>query len=689
MNKNSISKNKLPEVSIIIPTFNRGALISDAIDSIQAMSFTDWELIIVDDGSTDQTNKIVNKYLKDERVHYLNQETNQGVSVARNIGLQESKGRYIAYLDSDNTYNPNFISFAIEFLEKNKNFDLVYGSLLTELHGEENKPIFFKEFSREMLLKGNYIDLNTVIHRRKLYELLGGFDETLTRMTDWDLVLKYTQELPAKGLPTVAANYRELDALRITQTNLAYPNVFKILSKWPPNNINTPRPKILYVVSSYPQLSESYIENELIKMRDWGCVVEVWRSQKPHSPCPSDILIHDGDLREAIKKIKPDLIHIHWLSMAKKILPLIEDLNMPTTIRAHSFDTTEENLRFCAERFFVKKIYCFPQHTNNFKHAKLEIQNTVFDTRLFKPHKNKNQHLVVRGAAALPSKSLPFFIRLAKELPEFKFILAVVKCFDNDDYINELKKLASDISSPVEIRTNLPKESYAELVSEAGIYLHTVDEKLTNIGMPISISEAMATGSYIVASNHESMNSYIGESGKTYNDITEAKNIIKDIELWSDDKWNIAWKNSVERAFSKHTDEIILRPMFFDWTKIYSDRLIGKETPEVKIDKLSQMVLEKDNYINYLNLKNNDTNNQLLALQIEQNTFGAKIGRSLTKIRHFFAPVGSYRGNFLTLIIKTILSISNLGLKVTIKKINQKLRSQFFSKLRALLKIWF
>ena len=62
MNKNPISKNKLPEVSIIIPTFNRGELISDAIDSIQAMSFTDWELIIVDDGSTDQTNKIVNKY---------------------------------------------------------------------------------------------------------------------------------------------------------------------------------------------------------------------------------------------------------------------------------------------------------------------------------------------------------------------------------------------------------------------------------------------------------------------------------------------------------------------------------------------------------------------------------------------------------------------------------------------------
>ena len=141
----------------------------------------------------------------------------------------------------------------------------------------------------------------------------------------------------------------------------------------------------------------------------------------------------------------------------------------------------------------------------------------------------------------------------------------MVKCHDNDDYINELKKLATSISSPVEIRTNLTRESYTELVSEAGIYLHTVDKKLMNVGMPISISEAMATGCYIVASNNESMKRYIGESGKTYNDMSEAKKIIKDTQLWSDHEWDKTWKNSVERAFSKHADEIILRPMFFDW----------------------------------------------------------------------------------------------------------------------------
>ena len=557
-------KNQTPLLSIILPTFNRGKYILDAIESIQAMSFRNWELIIIDDGSTDQTNIVISKCLIDERIHYSYNETNQGASFARNLGLQKSKGKYISYLDSDNTYSSSFMSHAIEFLEKNQNFDLVYGVLFTSSHGKKNE-ILFKEFSRRQLLKGNYIDMSTIVHRRKLYELFGGFDESINRLDDWDLILKYTQNNDAKGLDILAANYRSLDDLRMTDNNLLGTNFVKVLSKWPPTNTNVSPLKVLYVLNSYPQLSESYVEYELKKMRDFGLEINVWRRQKPHSPYHTDIKVHDEDLREVINKIKPDLIHIHWLGIAKIILPFIDDLNIPTTIRAHSFDTTKESIRFCSKRSFVKKIYCFPQHYDDFSDAKLKIQNTVFDTKIFKPHKNKDKRLVVRGGAAIPSKSLPFFIRLAKELPDFKFILAVVKCHDNDDYINELKKLASSISSPVEIRTNLTRESYTELVSEAGIFLHTVDKKLMNVGMPISISEAMATGCYIVASNNESMKRYIGESGKTYNDMNEAKKIIKDTQLWSDHEWDKTWKNSVERAFSKHADEIILRPMFFDW----------------------------------------------------------------------------------------------------------------------------
>ena len=587
MSKNPKYKNQIPILSIILPTFNRGKYILDAIESIQAMSFKDWELIIVDDGSVDQTNIAISKCLVDERIHYFYNETNQGASFARNLGLQKSTGKYISYLDSDNTYTSSFMSPAIEFLEKNQNFDFVYGALLTSSHGKK-KQILFKEFSRRQLLKGNYIDMSTIVHRRKLYELFGGFDESIHRLDDWDLILKYTQNNDAKGLEIVAANYRTLDDLRVTDNHLLGANYVKVLSKWPPRNINVSPLKVLYVLNSYPQLSESYVEYELKKMCDFGFEIEVWRRQKPHSPYHSDIKIHDEDLREVVSKIKPDLIHIHWLDIAKIILPFIDDLNIPTTIRAHSFDTTKKSIKFCTKRSFVKKIYCFPQHFDDFNDAKLKIQNTVFDTKVFKPHKNKNKRLVVRGGAALPSKSLPFFILLAKELPDFKFILAVVKCHDNDDYINELKKLASSISSPVEIRTNLSRESYTELVSEAGIFLHTVEKKLMNVGMPTSISEAMATGCYVVASNNESMKRYIGESGKTYNDMSEAKKIIKDTELWSDHEWDKTWKNSVERAFSKHADETILRPMFFDWIDFKKKKNQPRIIKDLKIQIIYQ-----------------------------------------------------------------------------------------------------
>ena len=593
MSKNPKYKNQIPILSIILPTFNRGKYILDAIESIQAMSFKDWELIIVDDGSVDQTNIAISKCLVDERIHYFYNETNQGASFARNLGLQKSTGKYISYLDSDNTYTSSFMSPAIEFLEKNQNFDLVYGALLTSSHGKK-KQILFKEFSRRQLLKGNYIDMSTIVHRRKLYELFGGFDESIHRLDDWDLILKYTQNNDAKGLEIVAANYRTLDDLRVTDNHLLGANYVKVLSKWPPRNINVSPLKVLYVLNSYPQLSASYVEYELKKMCDFGFEIEVWRRQKPHSPYHSDIKIHDEDLREVVSKIKPDLIHIHWLDIAKIILPFIDDLNIPTTIRAHSFDTTKKSIKFCTKRSFVKKIYCFPQHFDDFNDAKLKIQNTVFDTKVFKPHKNKNKRLVVRGGAALPSKSLPFFILLAKELPDFKFILAVVKCHDNDDYINELKKLASSISSPVEIRTNLSRESYTELVSEAGIFLHTVEKKLMNVGMPTSISESMATGCYVVASNNESMKRYIGESGKTYNDMSEAKKIIKDTELWSDHEWDKTWKNSVERAFSKHADETILRPMFFDWI----DFATKKNQPRIIKDLKIQIIYQSKKIAN-------------------------------------------------------------------------------------------
>lgn len=96
--------------SIICATYNRSTLLARAINSVVSQSFTDWELIIVDDGSTDETDNIVAPYLNDERVKYIKLESNRGVGFARNVGLASATGSWVVLLDSDNSLVPDALS---------------------------------------------------------------------------------------------------------------------------------------------------------------------------------------------------------------------------------------------------------------------------------------------------------------------------------------------------------------------------------------------------------------------------------------------------------------------------------------------------------------------------------------------------------------------------------------------------
>ena len=103
----------MPEVSIIMPTFNRRDIITRAIDSIRRQTFVDWELIIVDDGSSDGTAEAVSGL--DERIRLIRQE-NQGCYVARNAGLRVAAGRWLAFMDSDDEWLPHFLELTTGFL---------------------------------------------------------------------------------------------------------------------------------------------------------------------------------------------------------------------------------------------------------------------------------------------------------------------------------------------------------------------------------------------------------------------------------------------------------------------------------------------------------------------------------------------------------------------------------------------
>lgn len=106
-------------VSIIMPSYNTADYISESIKSVQAQTYTNWELIIVDDCSTDNTDEVVGAFLGDQRIRYLKNKKNSGAAVSRNRALREAKGRWIAFLDSDDLWVPEKLEKQIGFMKKN------------------------------------------------------------------------------------------------------------------------------------------------------------------------------------------------------------------------------------------------------------------------------------------------------------------------------------------------------------------------------------------------------------------------------------------------------------------------------------------------------------------------------------------------------------------------------------------
>lgn len=115
----------MPIVTVIIPTFNRGTFLREAIASVVVQSFQDWELFVIDDGSTDPIETIVSSF-SDNRIHY-HWQLNQGASVARNTGIQLAHGKYVAFLDSDDLWYPDYLKRKVNFAEKNPKLVLIGG----------------------------------------------------------------------------------------------------------------------------------------------------------------------------------------------------------------------------------------------------------------------------------------------------------------------------------------------------------------------------------------------------------------------------------------------------------------------------------------------------------------------------------------------------------------------------------
>ncbi|WP_417698540.1 glycosyltransferase family 2 protein [Psychromonas sp.] len=219
-----------PLVSIVMPTYNRDYVIGNAIKSVIEQVYQNWELIIVDDGSQDNTRNVVEGF-SDPRIKYFLMPQNGGVSKARNQALKMSKGKYIAYLDTDNDWSGNFLLNTIGNLEENPTF--LSGYTAQYLFKGQNRPyaIRFGLFNRTLLENRNFIDMNAFVHKRSLYEKHGGFNENLRRLVDWDLVLRYTTDNKPLAIKNILSNYYYNDGEETITVSESYHDARRELSK--------------------------------------------------------------------------------------------------------------------------------------------------------------------------------------------------------------------------------------------------------------------------------------------------------------------------------------------------------------------------------------------------------------------------------------------------------------------------
>ena len=229
-----------PLVSIITPVYNGSQYLSEAIESALAQTYKNFELLIVNDGSTDNSADIIRPFLKDSRIIYIEQK-NAGVAAARNTALKQARGKYIGFLDQDDLWLNNKLELQITALEKDGSLALVHSRQdFIDSHGNKKKYDWITEGEgycfRENFIK-NRIAVLTVLIRKKIIDEIGFFNEQLSGADDYEMWLRVTLKYPIKYIDQSLAFYRfhdnnvSKDSFRMTITDLKTINT--ILSEHP------------------------------------------------------------------------------------------------------------------------------------------------------------------------------------------------------------------------------------------------------------------------------------------------------------------------------------------------------------------------------------------------------------------------------------------------------------------------
>ena len=206
-----------PVVSIIIPCYNAASFIADAINSVLGQTYNSFEIILINDGSTDNTMEVLNKFSHDNRLIYYCQ-TNEGLSAARNKGVELAKGEYIALLDADDIWLPQKLAQQMMLFSSDPAVDMVFTDFATfDSTGVvassklPDKGVELVTYS-ELFARNNFIYPSTVMIRKSIFSECGGFDTALRSIEDYDMWLRIARRHKIACIPAPLVSIRQHDS---------------------------------------------------------------------------------------------------------------------------------------------------------------------------------------------------------------------------------------------------------------------------------------------------------------------------------------------------------------------------------------------------------------------------------------------------------------------------------------------
>ncbi len=188
-----LKNNNKEKISVIIPTYNRSFLLKRAVRSVLDQNYSNLELIIVDDASSDNTKDNIKK-LRDQRIFYIKNSRNKGPNFSRNLGLRKSRGDYIAFLDDDDYYSDkNKLKKQVELFNKNKKLVFVGCQYFDKLTQTKRSPHLKGKISKNLLLNFSDIETSTILIKTSAIEKVGFFDESLPSEQNHDFFYRISK----------------------------------------------------------------------------------------------------------------------------------------------------------------------------------------------------------------------------------------------------------------------------------------------------------------------------------------------------------------------------------------------------------------------------------------------------------------------------------------------------------------